>query len=199
MASPALPYAAALFLLLAPLLASAESPISLPPASSPTASPADSTPADAALAPSQPPSEASSAATLSPPAPPQTSPLPAPSQSPVPHSAATAPAPSAAKDKDDDEEEDDKEKDKEERSSTPAPAPAAEEIKATAAGDKAAEEDGETERHGDELNGGKKAGVVVGAFSAAAVVGLAAVVWKKRQANIRRSRYADYSARLELV
>ena len=49
------------------------------------------------------------------------------------------------------------------------------------------------------MSGGKKAGVVVGAFSAAAVVGLAAVVYRKRQANIRRSRYADYSARLELV
>jgi hypothetical protein len=30
-------------------------------------------------------------------------------------------------------------------------------------------------------------------------MGLAAVVYRKRQANIRRSRYADYSARLELV
>uniref|UniRef100_I1PHG5 Uncharacterized protein n=1 Tax=Oryza glaberrima TaxID=4538 RepID=I1PHG5_ORYGL len=83
MASSALPCAAALFLvlLLAPLLASAESPISLPPASAPTASTpaADERlhPADAALAPSQPPSEASSsAAALSPPAPPETSPLP---------------------------------------------------------------------------------------------------------------------------
>uniref|UniRef100_A0A0E0GWM9 Uncharacterized protein n=1 Tax=Oryza nivara TaxID=4536 RepID=A0A0E0GWM9_ORYNI len=219
MASSALPCAAALFLvlLLAPLLASAESPISLPPASAPTASTpaADERlhPADAALAPSQPPSEASSsAAALSPPAPPETSPLPAPSHSPpVPHSAApepspmehsaaSAPAPSAGKAKqggDDEEDDDDKEKDKEEKPSTPSPAPAAEEIKAATAGDKAGEEDGETERH--ELNGGKKAGVVVGAFSAAAVVGLAAVVWKKRQANIRRSRYADYSARLELV
>jgi hypothetical protein len=49
------------------------------------------------------------------------------------------------------------------------------------------------------MNGGKKAGVVVGAFTAAAVVGLGCFVWRKRRANIRRARYADYAARLELV
>ncbi|KAG8061818.1 hypothetical protein GUJ93_ZPchr0003g18274 [Zizania palustris] len=194
-------------ILLFPLLSSAQSAISLPPSSAPTASPdgvlqhPDSAAADA-LAPSQPPSGDEPA--LSPPAPPETSPFPAPSEPPVPHSAApapssvhsitaSAPAPSAAKDEDDDS----KDEEEEEEHSSPAPAPAAEEIKAAAAGDKTV--DGESERHGDQLNGGKKAGVVVGAFTAAAVVGLAAFVWKKRQANIRRSRYADYSARLELV
>ncbi|KAL5219684.1 hypothetical protein ABZP36_020368 [Zizania latifolia] len=207
----ALPHVAVLLLLqllLFPLLSSAQSAISLPPSSAPTASPGgvlhpDSTAADA-LAPSQPPS--ADEAALSPPAPPETSPFPAPSsEPPVPHSAApapssmhstaSAPAPSAAKDEDDDSK--DKDDDDEEHSS-PAPAPAAEEIKAAAAaGDKTV--DAESERHGDQLNGGKKAGVVVGAFTAAAVVGLVAFVWKKRQANIRRSRYADYSARLELV
>jgi hypothetical protein len=64
--------------------------------------------------------------------------------------------------------------------------------------DAQAVDEAENERR-EGMSGGKKAGVVVGVFSAVAVVGLAAVVYRKRQANIRRSRYADYSARLELV
>jgi hypothetical protein len=53
--------------------------------------------------------------------------------------------------------------------------------------------------HGEELDGGGKAGVALGAVAAAGVLGLGAFVWRKRRANIRRARYADYAARLELV
>jgi hypothetical protein len=81
--------------------------------------------------------------------------------------------------------------DKEEEKKAPAPAPAAAEVKA------ASETVGEDSH--EELNGGKKAGVVVGAFAAVAVVGLGVFVWRKRRANVRRARYADYSARLEMV
>ncbi|KAF7044858.1 hypothetical protein CFC21_054028 [Triticum aestivum] len=74
------------------------------------------------------------------------------------------------------------------------------EVKAgTAGADEQRAVDAERRDGEGEMNGGKKAGVVVGVFSAAAVLCLAAVVYRKRQANIRRSRYADYSARLELV
>ncbi|GJN22631.1 hypothetical protein PR202_gb10216 [Eleusine coracana subsp. coracana] len=120
------------------------------------------------------------------------------------HSAATPdPAPAAAADKtpgpapaaaDKDNDEHEKKKKK-----APAPAPAAAEVKATStAGNGDAEPRGDDEGE-KKMDGGKKAGVVVGAFTAAAVVGLGAFVWKKRRANIRRARYADYSARLELV
>jgi hypothetical protein len=82
---------------------------------------------------------------------------------------------------------------------TPAPAPAAAEVKAAAGGGEQSETVDEDSHEEKELNGGKKAGVVVGAFTAAAVVGLGAFVWKKRRANIRRARYAEHSARLEMV
>jgi hypothetical protein len=84
--------------------------------------------------------------------------------------------------------------DKEEEKKAPAPAPAAAEVKA--ASETVGEDSHEEEK---ELNGGKKAGVVVGAFAAVAVVGLGVFVWRKRRANVRRARYADYSARLEMV
>ncbi|KAL1558549.1 sulfated surface glycoprotein 185-like protein [Salvia divinorum] len=40
------------------------------------------------------------------------------------------------------------------------------------------------------MSGGKKAGIAVGVIAAGCVVGLAAVVYKKRQRNIRRARYS---------
>ncbi|XP_047944268.1 classical arabinogalactan protein 1-like [Salvia hispanica] len=40
------------------------------------------------------------------------------------------------------------------------------------------------------MSGGKKAGIAVGVIAAGCVVGMAAVVYKKRQRNIRRARYS---------
>ena len=219
----ALPRAACLVLLLvvvaAPVLCAAQSPISQPPSSgAPTASPlfrpdADSDGGDngSAASPSLPPASSpgeDKAAAASPPAPTDTSPLPSPTEapssaahSPAPapssslHSAA-APAPAPAADKEGDDDDDYRKK----KVKAPAPAPAAMEVKAgTAGADEQRAVDAERRDGEGEMNGGKKAGVVVGVFSAAAVLCLAAVVYRKRQANIRRSRYADYSARLELV
>ncbi|KAI4334406.1 hypothetical protein L6164_019104 [Bauhinia variegata] len=48
------------------------------------------------------------------------------------------------------------------------------------------------------MSGGKKAGIAIGVIVAAGVVGLAALVYKKRQQNIRRSQYG-YAARRELL
>ncbi|XP_039803529.1 vegetative cell wall protein gp1-like [Panicum virgatum] len=111
------------------------------------------------------PSAAAAVANSSPPAPPETSPITAPSDSLVQapssslppthtHSATPAPAPAAGKDaegrKDKDDDGDHK--------SAPAPAPAAQEIKASSTahqGDGA--DDGEVH---EEMNGGKKAGMV---------------------------------------
>ncbi|KAJ4778718.1 Hydroxyproline-rich glycoprotein [Rhynchospora pubera] len=76
----------------------------------------------------------------------------------------------------------------------PVPAPSFSEVKASTV-DTGEQED--EEKKG--LDGGGKAGVVVGVFAATALVGLGVLVCKKRQENIRRSRYGDYSARVELV
>jgi hypothetical protein len=91
--------------------------------------------------------------------------------------------------------------DEDSKSPSPAPAPSADQIKAanaTAASIGSGEQQEEEEQH-REMNGGSKAGVVLGTFAAAAVLGLGCFVWRKRRANIRRARYADYAARLELV
>ncbi|KAJ8751293.1 hypothetical protein K2173_016475 [Erythroxylum novogranatense] len=48
------------------------------------------------------------------------------------------------------------------------------------------------------MNGGKKVGIAIGLIMTAAVVGFGAVVYKRRQQNIRRSQYA-YSARRDLL
>ncbi|GLU11790.1 hypothetical protein SLE2022_285120 [Rubroshorea leprosula] len=48
------------------------------------------------------------------------------------------------------------------------------------------------------MSGGKKAGIVVGVVAAACLVGMAGMVYKKRQENIRRSQYG-YSARREIL
>ncbi|XP_057782646.1 classical arabinogalactan protein 4-like [Salvia miltiorrhiza] len=47
--------------------------------------------------------------------------------------------------------------------------------------------------HGDDsegMSGGKKAGIAMGVIAAGCVVGIAAVVYKKRQQNIRRAQYS---------
>jgi cytoskeletal protein RodZ len=193
-----LPRAAALLLLLvAPLLCAAQGPISQPP--SPTASPhinPDSTPADDEGGNSIPPSVAPAPApaddgekAASPPAPIET----APAEAPAPlHSTAATPSPAPAAE--------DEGYKKKKKGKAPAPAPAAMEVKSSDGDERAQALDNAAENERREgMSGGKKAGVVIGVFSAVAVVGLAAVVYRKRQANIRRSRYADYSARLELV
>ncbi|GLT56773.1 hypothetical protein SLA2020_297920 [Shorea laevis] len=48
------------------------------------------------------------------------------------------------------------------------------------------------------MSGGKKAGIVIGVVAAACLVGIAGMVYKKRQQNIRRSQYG-YSARREIL
>ncbi|KAL0390113.1 UNVERIFIED_CONTAM: hypothetical protein Scaly_0368400 [Sesamum calycinum] len=48
------------------------------------------------------------------------------------------------------------------------------------------------------MSGGKKAGVAIGVISAACIVGLGALVYKKRQQNIRRAQYG-YAARREFL
>ncbi|CAL4920166.1 unnamed protein product [Urochloa decumbens] len=198
--APALPRAALLVLLLASA-ARSQDEASEPPASAASPLPGDTE--SSGLSPiSQPPTSSASApaaAHSSPPAPPETSPIPSPSDSQAPvslphkptHPAAPAPAPAPAAHKKEADKDDDEGK------SSPAPAPAAEQIKASNAAEQASG-DGDEQGH-EEMNGGKKAGVVVGAFTAAAVVGLGCFVWRKRRANIRRARYAEYAARLELV
>ncbi|KAM0928681.1 hypothetical protein ACQ4PT_002631 [Festuca glaucescens] len=207
-----LPRAAVLLLLLAaPLLCAAQGPISQPPSpAAPAASPLlhpESTSADDAeggksVSPSPAPVAHSPALApagdedkaASPPAPIETAPAEAPAS---PRSTAATPAPAPAPYDEGDYGDEPK---------APAPAPAMMQVK-SATGTGASDGDqhpqavdaAENERRDDGMSGGKKAGVVVGVFSAVAVVGLAAVVYRKRQANIRRSRYADYSARLELV
>ena len=60
--------------------------------------------------------------------------------------------------------------------------------------------DGSEEMTGGEggMNGGKKAGIVVGVVVAACLVGVGGFVYKKRQDNIRRSQYG-YAARREML
>lgn len=45
------------------------------------------------------------------------------------------------------------------------------------------------------MSGGKKAGVAIGVISAACIVGLGALVYKKRQQNIRRAQYGSAARR----
>uniref|UniRef100_A0A2P2QAZ9 Uncharacterized protein n=1 Tax=Rhizophora mucronata TaxID=61149 RepID=A0A2P2QAZ9_RHIMU len=55
-----------------------------------------------------------------------------------------------------------------------------------------------TESESSGISGGKKASIVIGVIAAACFVGLGGFVYKKRQQNIRRSRYAA-TARTELL
>ncbi|KAK4358701.1 hypothetical protein RND71_020930 [Anisodus tanguticus] len=51
---------------------------------------------------------------------------------------------------------------------------------------------------GDGMNSGKKAGVAFGVIAAACVVGLGALVYKKRRQNIRRAQFG-YAARRDFL
>ncbi|XP_059311352.1 early nodulin-20-like [Lycium ferocissimum] len=51
---------------------------------------------------------------------------------------------------------------------------------------------------GDGMNGGKKAGVAFGVIAAACVVGLGALVYKKRRQNMRRAQFG-YAARRDFL
>ncbi|CAL9164419.1 unnamed protein product, partial [Musa hybrid cultivar] len=66
----------------------------------------------------------------------------------------------------------------------PAPVPSNEEIRSGEDADQAGEDVG-----GGGMSGGKKAGIAVGVIMAAAVLAAGVVLYKKRQENIRRSRY----------
>lgn len=50
----------------------------------------------------------------------------------------------------------------------------------------------------DGMNGGQKAGVAVGVIAGACIVGAGALVYKKRQQNIRRAQYGN-AARREIL
>ncbi|XP_051134441.1 uncharacterized protein LOC127253740 [Andrographis paniculata] len=108
--------------------------------------------------------------------PPAPAPAPAPSD-PSLNSSSPAPSPEGGEEED---------------SRSPAPAP-------VVAGD-VRHESGAADLTADEssggMNGGKKAGVAIGVIAAAGVLMLGAMVYRKRQRNIRRSQYG-YSARRE--
>lgn len=122
-----------------------------------------------------------------PPAPVDRSPAPAPAVSspPAPPPASPAPSPRNANDLP-----------SEESTPSPSPAPAPD------------AEDANDVSHASELqaggssgggmSGGKKAGIAVGVVAGACVVGLGALVYKKRQQNIRRSQYG-YAARRDIL
>ncbi|XP_042475382.1 classical arabinogalactan protein 6-like [Macadamia integrifolia] len=83
--------------------------------------------------------------------------------------------------------------------SSPAPTPDASDINHNAKGaaqDETVNSDPATSGGG--LTGGQKAGVAVGIIAAACIVGLAGIVYKKRQDNIRRTQYG-YAVRRELL
>ncbi|KDP44058.1 hypothetical protein JCGZ_05525 [Jatropha curcas] len=78
-------------------------------------------------------------------------------------------------------------------SPAPAPAPAPAEVSDINHSDNV-EAGGEEEKGSSGMSGGKKAGIAVGVIVAAGVVGLGGLVYKKRQDNIRRSRYGSAAA-----
>ncbi|CAL9101388.1 unnamed protein product [Musa acuminata var. zebrina] len=76
---------------------------------------------------------------------------------------------------------------------SPAPVPSHEEIQSGEVADQAGR-DGE----GGGMSGEKKAGIAVGVVLGVAVLAGGAVLYKKRQDNIRRSRYG-YATRMEML
>ncbi|KAK4440742.1 hypothetical protein Salat_0409100 [Sesamum alatum] len=148
------------------------------PESSPSPSP-EFPPGDISQPPASP--SPSPALPISPPAPP-------PSDL-APNSPSPAPFPG----------EDDDAPYEQEKTPSPAPAPAP-----VVVGDVRHEDQsnaGDLETNDDSsggMSGGKKAGVAIGVISAACVVGLGALVYKKRQQNIRRAQYG-YAARGEFL
>ncbi|XP_057954983.1 alpha carbonic anhydrase 8-like [Malania oleifera] len=77
----------------------------------------------------------------------------------------------------------------------PAPAPAKESEINHASNDLKGDES--TESYSG-LSGGQKAGIAIGALAGACLVGMGALVYKKRQQNIRRTQYG-YAARREIL
>ncbi|PIN17499.1 hypothetical protein CDL12_09845 [Handroanthus impetiginosus] len=175
------------FLLIARPAFSADSPESSP-SPSPLLQPGDVSPSPATPSPSP---------TLhdSPPAPSSPSPSPTiPNSPPAPPPSDLAPnspspAPSSG--------EDDTDYSENKRSPSPSPAPAV-------VGDINHEDQsnaGNLETKDDSsggMSGGQKAGVTVGVIAAACVVGFGALVYKKRQENIRRAQYG-HAARREFL
>ncbi|KAF3335160.1 hypothetical protein FCM35_KLT19667 [Carex littledalei] len=151
---------------------SQSSQISLPPSFPPTSTFSSSDPADLASPPDLSVSDSPSSSPFA--SPPSTSDLLDEAPAPSPLSSPVKPFP------------------------VPAPTPSyAAAVKASSI-DAGEEETKTDEKKG--LDGHKKAGVVVGVFAATAVVGLGVLVCKKRQANIRRSRYGySSSSRVEMV
>ncbi|OIS96594.1 PREDICTED: classical arabinogalactan protein 1-like [Nicotiana attenuata] len=78
-------------------------------------------------------------------------------------------------------------------SPSPSPAPAPSDVVASDISHESITEANESSS-GDGMNGGKKAGVAFGVIAAACVVGLGALVYKKRRQNIRRAQFG-YAAR----
>ncbi|XP_009592134.1 uncharacterized protein LOC107796385 [Nicotiana tabacum] len=78
-------------------------------------------------------------------------------------------------------------------SPSPSPAPAPSDVVASDISHESTAEANESSS-GDGMNGGKKAGVAIGVIAAACVVGLGALVYKKRRQNIRRAQFG-YAAR----
>lgn len=58
--------------------------------------------------------------------------------------------------------------------------------------------DADDKSSGEGMSSGKKAGIAVGVIASVCVVGLGAMVYKKRRQNIQRSEYG-YTARRELL
>ncbi|XP_065865070.1 vegetative cell wall protein gp1-like [Euphorbia lathyris] len=158
---------------------------STPPEPSPSPSP--DLPADSLPSPASSPSPASaptspSPAIASPSLPPSDSPIsspPAPPPSDLDSTPPSSPSP--------------------DNSEVPSPSPSPSELMSDINHSNNVEAgDVEEENGSSGMNGGKKAGVAVGVISAAVVVGVGALVYKKRQDNIRRSQYG-YAARRELL
>ncbi|XP_054813607.1 vegetative cell wall protein gp1 [Prosopis cineraria] len=138
------------------------------PAPSPSSSPLDSSSAPSVDAPDFAP--ASSPLGLSPPAPSLDSKTPASSPSPSP-----SPSPSLTP--------------------SPAPEPADDGVVSHTG---VSDEEGLADSSSGGMNAGKKTGVALGVIAAAGVVVMAALVYRKRQQNIRRSQYG-YAARREIL
>lgn len=79
-------------------------------------------------------------------------------------------------------------------STTPSPSPSPEPSDVINHSDITGVEEKKSSGGGGGMSGGTKAGVAFGTIAAVCVVGLAGFVYKKRQDNIRRSRYG-YAAR----
>lgn len=83
-------------------------------------------------------------------------------------------------------------------SPSPSPAPAPDVAADVSHDDRTTASDLKPNDDSGGMNGGKKAGITIGVISAACIVGVGAVVHKKRQRNIRRSQYS-YVTRREIL